>query len=575
MKLVEALKIVAKAPSGAKPMPVLLACGFTPLHLQNYLAAHLQQANPARKVVIETGLFGDLPGTIQNFVAQAAGTAVMALEWFDLDPRLGYRQTGGWGQRVVPGILENVNARLHQLDSMITGLSSSVRLIVSLPTLDLPPAFHTVGWQASEAEVALSQALTAFASRIVAHPSVTLLNQQRLNAVSPNSSRYDFRSDLNTGFPYTQTHAEALGSALAGLITAPPPKKGLITDLDDTLWSGLVGEIGAAEVSWDLSSHTQFHGLYQQSLRALAEQGVLVGIASKNSPAVVEQALNRSDLVVDRTKIFPVEVHWDAKSGSVERILKAWNISADSVVFIDDSPMELAEVKAAHPGIQCLLFPKEDFVGGLKLLHQLRDLFGKPRLSEEDSFRLESIRQGMTFAAAGKTGSVANDLLASAEAVLTLEFMADSADKRVWELVNKTNQFNLNGKRFTEQEWHEEMTVPDSFLVSVSYEDKFGPLGKIAAVKGHKQAGSVLIDTWVMSCRAFSRQIEHQVIAQIFKHFNASELVFQYLETAKNQPLTEFLRSLLKAEPKDGAKVTHNNFSQWCPQLHHEVRLKQ
>ncbi len=101
--------------------------------------------------------------------------------------------------------------------------------------------------------------------------------------------------------------------------------------------------------------------------------------------------------MISGDKIFPVEIHWEPKSGSVARILKAWNIGADSVVFVDDSPMELAEVQAAHPDVECLLFPKSDYQAGFAFLQKLRDLFGKPRLSEEDSFRLESIRQGQQF----------------------------------------------------------------------------------------------------------------------------------------------------------------------------------
>ena len=141
---------------------------------------------------------------------------------------------------------------------------------------------------------------------------------------------------------------------MARLLAPPAPRKGIVTDLDDTLWSGLAGEIGPEGVSWDLASHSQLHGLYQKLLAALAEEGVLIGVASKNDPAVVERTFEREDLLLRADRIFPVEAHWGAKSGSIERILRTWNISADSVVFVDDSAMELAEVAAAHPGMECL-----------------------------------------------------------------------------------------------------------------------------------------------------------------------------------------------------------------------------
>src|SRR5579884_578668 len=132
-------------------------------------------------------------------------------------------------------------------------------------------------------------------------------------------------------------------------------------------------------------------------LAGLADHGILVAIASKNSPEVVNQALSRSDLVINKEKIFPIEVHWDAKSGSVARILEAWNIGADSVVFVDDSPMELAEVAAAHPGIECVLFPKDDYNACLAMMRRLRDMCGKERVSQDDAMRLESLRQSAVF----------------------------------------------------------------------------------------------------------------------------------------------------------------------------------
>ena len=144
---------------------------------------------------------------------------------------------------------------------------------------------------------------------------------------------------------------------LADLIQPRPAKKGLITDLDDTLWRGLLGEEGVAGISWDLDRHSHIHALYQQTLRALAESGVLIAVASKNDPALVTEALARRDLLLPKDCLFPIEVNWKAKSQSVYRILEAWNINADAVVFVDDSPIELAEVQSLFPAIKCLRFP--------------------------------------------------------------------------------------------------------------------------------------------------------------------------------------------------------------------------
>ncbi len=571
MKLAEALSIVRKAPANGAPLKVVLACGFTPLHLQNFFAAHLQQTHPDRKVEVSVGLFEDIPGTLKSLATDGVQAAALVLEWSDLDSRLGFRHLGGWGQRVVPSILENVKARLKHFGGLISEIPSSTSLAVSLPTLPLPPGFHTAGWQVSEAELALHELVLNFARNLAAHPSVSIVSKQKLDADSPSPARYDFRADLNTGFPYSLPHAEVLGRALAGLLAPRKPKKGLITDLDDTLWAGLIGEIGHDQVSWDLGSHTQFHGLYQQMLGALADQGVLIAIASKNTAEIAHKGLARTDLMISGDKIFPVEIHWEPKSGSVGRILKAWNIGADSVVFVDDSPMELAEVQAVHPDVECLLFPKSDYLAGFAFLEKLRDLFGKPRLSEEDSYRLQSIRQGQQFQDAAASGDATEDLLASAEAQVTLEFDPPASDKRVVELVNKTNQFNLNGLRFTDGEWHESARDPKTFTVAIGYQDKFGPLGKIAVVRGVREGNRLRIGAWVMSCRAFSRRIEHQTLAQLFDRYGVESIAFDFASTPKNKPVADFLRDLLDDEPANGIVLTREKFTEKLPKLYHQL----
>ena len=142
------------------------------------------------------------------------------------------------------------------------------------------------------------------------------------------------------------------------------------------------------------------------------------------------------------------------------------------------------------------------------------------------------------------------------------------------ELINKTNQFNLNGRRYTDAEWLESLADSDSFVMSVSYEDKFGPLGKIAAVQGHRVSDGLAINAWVMSCRAFSRQIEYQTLAVLFEEFAAKELSFDYAPTAKNQPTTEFLTGLLGQPSSDECRLSQAQFAAKCPILHHKVVVK-
>jgi FkbH-like protein len=512
------------------------------------------------------GLYGDLAGTLERPDRSIHGAAVV-LEWSDLDARLGYRSAGRWSLAATDDVVRSVAAALARVAAAIENMDRSVRIALSLPALPLPPMFHTAGTQASEAELELNRQLAAFASQVSRRGGLAVVNAQRLAEESPPSTGFDLKSDLLIGFPYTVAYADALATACARLLVPPQPKKGIITDLDDTLWNGIVGEVGPEGISWDLGSHHHLHALYQNLLASLSEQGTLVAVASKNDPEVVQSAFNRSDLLLRAERVFPFEVHWQSKSSSVSHILETWNIGAGDAIFVDDSPMELAEVEAAHPGIQCIQFPQGDYAAGLAMLRRIRDLCGRERITGEDTLRLDSIRKGAEFRRMTEEGAVSDSFLEQAEAVVTVDFEPSPEDTRVLDLVNKTNQFNLNGIRRTDADWQAGNLMTNAVVAVVSYEDKFGPLGKIAVMQGCRDGTVLHVNTWVMSCRAFSRRVEYQCLRVLFDRFGLTGIRFDYAATPKNGPLREFLASLLGGEPTGHVTLSPTTFEARCPAL--------
>jgi len=578
LTLAEALRIAAANPpaSTAGAMHVALACGFTPLHLHTFLCAQLRLRRPERHVRIIGGLYDDLPGTLERCLRERVDAVVLVLEWADLDPRLGVRRLGGWSPSLAGEIVEHAAETLTRLERLVRGAAAASPVVVSLPTLPLPPLFSTPGWLSSAHELQLRAHVSAFGAAAASHARVRVIGTQAIEAVSPAADRFDVKSMLFSGFPYRTAHASRLAELLARAVDNPLPKKGLITDLDHTLWRGIAGEDGPAHVSWDLEHQSQAHGLYQQLLRALSEEGVFVGVASKNDPAVVDEVFARDDLVLTREHVFPLAVSWGSKAQAVSRVLEAWNVHADSVMFVDDSPIELAEVAAAHPAIDCVLFPAHDPRGIYDLLLRLRDLFGRAVVSEDDRIRVASLRHRDAEAPASldATDGYSEAVLERAQAELTLDFHLDAGDARALELVNKTNQFNLNGRRYTEREWAEHLSDRRAFLLTASYRDRFGPLGKVAVLAGRVEDANVHVDTWVMSCRAFARRIEHQCLKALIGRFAAPAITFGYRETPRNGPMTQTLRDLLGEAPEGNAALTAERFASVCPSLPHRVTVK-
>jgi FkbH-like protein len=298
----------------------------------------------------------------------------------------------------------------------------------------------------------------------------------------------------------------------------------------------------------------------------------LIAVASKNDAALVDQAFEREDLLLSRTSVFPIEAHWKPKSESVHRILKKWNVLPDSVVFVDDSPMEVAEVQRVFPEMECLAYPKEDYPAVLGLLNHLRNRFAKTTISAEDSLRLESIRNSAAFgeARAGERNS-ANNFLEQAEGRLTFHLGKPVEDARALELLNKTNQFNLNGRRCDEGDWAKFLKDPRAILVSVSYEDKYGKLGKIAVLTGRSAEQKFVLQSWVMSCRAFSRRIEFHCLKYLFEKFAAAEIVFELQATSRNGPLVECLQQLMEGPLEANPRLSKSSFLRNAPKMPHHV----
>ena len=574
MKLAEALRVIHQAQrSESPPCQVYLACGFEPLHLLTFLNAHCSLARPDRHVTLRRGSYANLTGNLESPAARESENVAMVLEWPDLDPRLGLRMPALWNADTMREISVESARRLARLEHALEGLRHQ-SVIACAPTLPFPPAALVAPWLASELELDLEYQLSSFRQR-TRGLGVKWLSTGALGAVSPGTSRYDCKGDFSSGFPYSMTHADELAGLLSSLLFAPPLRKGVITDLDGTLWKGIVGEVGPENVSWDLDHNSRPHGLYQQILRSLAESGILVGIASKNDPAVVTEAFQRRDLLLRAEHVFPMEVHWGPKSESVARIAKAWNIGLDSIVFVDDSALERDEVARAHPQVECLAFPADP--GGVEALcRRLRGLFGRDKVTEEDQLRLSTIRLNQEWQAVTDAGEADEAFLAGLNARLLLDCRRHNPDPRALELINKTNQFNLNGVRRDEGEWRRFLAQDNAFCWIVSYEDRLGPLGRIAVLAGTREGKHITLAHWVMSCRAFSRRIEHACLSWLFHEVagkpGATSVTLQFSATPRNGPTRDFLR--LWGDGADGQEaaeitLTRAAFEQHCQPLHH------
>jgi FkbH-like protein len=204
------------------------------------------------------------------------------------------------------------------------------------------------------------------------------------------------------------------------------------------------------------------------------------------------------------------------------------------------------------------------------LVGELRDRFGKTSVSEEDRMRARSIRANAATVDALAVESDPDAFLTALGVELEFNFAKAPLDPRALELINKTNQFNLNGRRIDDGAWRSFLARSDSFLLVASYQDKFGPLGKIGVAFGRQTGQGASIDGWVLSCRAFSRRVEHAMLDALFEYFGTNCIALSFEPTKRNEPTQSFISAI----GVESGSISRASFRAVCPLLPHRRLLK-
>ena len=294
-----------------------------------------------------------------------------------------------------------------------------------------------------------------------------------------------------------------------------PPKKVLVLDLDNTLWGGVVADDGLEGIEiGDTSPRGEAFKAFQKYIRSLKERGVLLAVCSKNDHARAIEAFEKHPEMVLRASDFvSFKANWEPKSDNLRQMAADLDLGIDSFVFVDDNPAEIEIVRQFAPAVTTILLGDDpaDYAG------QLQDcrLFEPRSITREDQertgqYRAESERQTLLASAADMDAYLESLAM---EAVIR-EFTPVDVP-RLAQLINKSNQFNLTTRRRTEAEVQALIRQPDHVGLSVRLQDRFGDHGLISIVVGRETGDSLVIDTWLMSCRVLKRQVEELVLNEL------------------------------------------------------------
>jgi len=341
--------------------------------------------------------------------------------------------------------------------------------------------------------------------------------------------------------PYTPLAYTALGThvmrAVHGLVA--PPFKVLALDCDNTLWEGVCGEDGPCGVRLG-----DGHRALQEWAAGLSERGVLVCLCSKNARADVDAVFERRpEMPLRPEHLAAVRVDWEAKAANLTALARELDVGIDSVVFIDDNPIEVSAVRAARLGVLALTLPENpgDWPHFLARIWA----FDSPGVTAEDRGRTAFYRARRELDALSSSAASFADFIAGLQQSIEVTEVTEGQLDRVAQLTQRTNQFNLSSRRRTLSELRALLDEEGVRCRVVCVRDRLGDHGLVGAAITRRASAIEQLDTFLMSCRALGRGAEHALLAAVGAAAPGAMIEAVHIPTDRNAPVRRFLDEVL------------------------------
>lgn len=314
-------------------------------------------------------------------------------------------------------------------------------------------------------------------------------------------------------------------------------KKCLILDLDNTTWGGIIGDDGLENIQVGSLGIGKAFSELQHWAKKLKQRGIIIAICSKNTESIAREPFEKHpEMVLRLDDISIFMANWDNKADNIRQIQSVLNIGFDSMVFLDDNPFERNIVRENLPEVTVPEMP-EDPANYLEFLYGL-NLFETASYSNQDKDRTKLYQVEAERVKSFKKFTNEDDFLKNLDMVSTIAPFNKFNTPRVAQLSQRSNQFNLRTKRYTEADVERMAESEDYATFTFTLEDKFGDNGLICVIILNKESGQHLfIDTWFMSCRVLKRGMENfvlNVLVDYAKNNGFVALKGEFIETPKN-----------------------------------------
>ena len=325
------------------------------------------------------------------------------------------------------------------------------------------------------------------------------------------------------------------------------PRKCLVLDLDNTLWGGVVGDLGYDGILLDPNdAEGEAFRAFQEYIVELKNRGVIISVCSKNDEANAKEPFEKNEnMVLKLSDISAFYANWDDKVTNIKRISSELSIGTDSMVFFDDNPTERELIREFLPEVKVIDVP-EDPALYIRALDR-EYAFEWTQLTKEDIGRIKTYADNRARNALMENCVDYDDYLVNLQMKIECKELSDAGLERFAQLTNKSNQFNLRTRRYSEAEIISMQSDKAHVLLTVKLEDRFSKYGIIGCLVLKFEEDCCFIENWVMSCRVLKKGVENYTIEKIVEIARArgcSRVVGEYIPTKKNSMVSDLYATL-------------------------------
>ena len=447
-------------------------------------------------------------------------------------------------------------AATGRLTALIDALRANTSATLILSTVASPPTalFGSLDARAPGSPRSLVEALNAFIVALADESGALILDTRALAERVGAERWYDQVQYFAYKLPFASVFGAIYADWVGRLIGAARGKarKCLVLDLDNTLWGGVVGDDGVAGLTLGAGSARGESFLAVQKLALdLKRRGVILAVSSKNDDAVARDAFeNHPEMALKLSDVAVFQANWLDKPSNLEAIAASLNIGLDALVLLDDNPAERAQVRAALPSVAVPELPADPAWYAWTLGEA--GYFEAVGFSNEDRLRAATYATDAHRAGVRATARDLGDYLSSLDMRLTAAPFDAAGRTRIAQLINKTNQFNLTTRRYSEAQVAAMEADPSAITLQIRLADRFGELGMIGVViarvgEGVDGVREAAVDSWLMSCRVLGRKVEEamlQLLRERALAAGAHRIAAHYRPTPKNAMVRDLLDRL-------------------------------